>query len=134
MSTTRKELRTYADRREYLIQAVTKRRRLLKLKSIELKGGKCQICGYNKHPGALDFHHVDPATKSFAISGGGFSRSWKSLQAELQKCILVCANCHREIELGLHTKDAVDILHQQHLQPESTNKLLAPAAGLEPAT
>jgi len=66
------------------------------------KGGKCMICGYDKNPGVLDFHHVDPSTKSFGISSGGFSRSWKSIEDEIRKCILVCANCHREIELGLH--------------------------------
>ena len=113
MSTIRKEVRTYADRREYLIKAVTKRRRVLKLRAVELMGGGCQICGYSAHPGVLDFHHVDPATKSFAISGGGFSRSWASIELELKKCILVCANCHREIELGLHTKEATELLHRQ---------------------
>lgn len=96
-----REKRTYADRREYLIEAVTKRRRVLKKKAVELMGGCCTVCGYDKHQGVLDFHHVDPSTKSFAISGGGFSRSWASIEAELQKCVLVCANCHREIELGL---------------------------------
>lgn len=101
MSTKRKETRKYADRREYLKQAVAKRRRVLKLKAIECCGGQCQICGYNKHPAVLDFHHVDPASKSFGISSGGYSRSWNSIEEEIKKCVLVCANCHREIELGL---------------------------------
>lgn len=101
MSIMRQEKRTYADRREYLIQAVTKRRRVLKKRAVDLMGGKCVVCSYDKHPGVLDFHHVDPTTKLFAISGGGFSRSWVRIEAELAKCVLVCANCHREIELGL---------------------------------
>lgn len=105
MSTTRKDLRKYSDRREYLIKAVSKRRRALKLKAIQLYGSKCQICGYDKHPGVLDFHHIDPTTKSFGISAGGFSRSWVSIENEVKKCILVCANCHREIELGLYKKE-----------------------------
>jgi len=97
----RKEKRTYADRREYLIKAVTERRRTLKRRAVDLKGGACILCGYDKHQGVLDFHHVDPTLKSFAISGSGFSRSWAKIEAELQKCVLVCANCHREVELGL---------------------------------
>jgi predicted HNH restriction endonuclease len=101
MSTARKDNRKYADRRVYLIKAVAKRRRDLKLKAINLMGGACMLCGYSKHPGILDFHHIDPSTKLFGISSGGFSRSWASIEAEVQKCILVCANCHREIELGL---------------------------------
>lgn len=104
MSTTGRDNRKYADRREYLIQAVAKRRRDLKLKAIQLYGGKCQVCGYDKHPSVLDFHHIDPATKSFGISSGGFSRSWASIESEIKKCILVCANCHREIEIGLHSR------------------------------
>jgi hypothetical protein len=115
MSTKRIELRTYRDRAEYLKKAVTKRRRVLKLRAIETMGGACMICAYDKHPGVLDFHHVDPALKMFAISGGGFSRSWASIEIELKKCILVCANCHREIELGLHTKEVVEQLHRQLL-------------------
>jgi len=105
MSTKRKELRKYADRRDYLIKAVSKRRRLLKLKAIASMGGKCTVCGYDKHPGVLDFHHIDPSTKSFGVSSGGFSRSWTSIETEIKKCILVCANCHREIELGIYDMD-----------------------------
>lgn len=103
MSTTRKELRKYADRREYLIKAVSERRRALKLKAVMARGGKCMICGYSKHIGVLDFHHIDPGTKLFGISSGGFSRSWASIEAEIKKCVLVCANCHREIELGFYS-------------------------------
>jgi 5-methylcytosine-specific restriction endonuclease McrA len=91
-----KEKRTYADRREYFIMAVSRRRRRIKEKAIELMGGKCQICGYDRYQGALDFHHVDPATKSFGI-GNGHSRSWDRVKEELAKCVSVCANCHGEI-------------------------------------
>lgn len=101
MTQVRKETRTYADRREYLIAAVAKRRRTLKLKAIEYKGGQCVCCGYDEHPGLLDFHHVDPKTKEFSIGNKGYTRSWEKIRAELDKCILVCANCHREIELGV---------------------------------
>ncbi len=92
--------RTYADRRKYLIRAVTKRRRKIKLLAIEYKGGKCQICGYNKCPGALDLHHFN-GKKDFGIGDKGYTRSWERIKKELDKCILVCANCHREIEVGI---------------------------------
>lgn len=96
-----KEKRTYADRRDYFIQAVAKRRRKLKMMAIEYKGGCCQLCGYDKYPGGLDLHHINPDQKEFGIGSKGYTRSWEKVKAELDKCILVCANCHREIEGGL---------------------------------
>ena len=54
------------------VEAVTKKRRNLKLKAVELKGGKCQICGYNKCVDALDFHHLDEGSKSFGIADNGY--------------------------------------------------------------
>jgi len=92
--------RRYVDRREELIKAVAKRRRKLKTLAIEYKGGKCQICGYKKFQGALDLHHMN-GVKEFGIADKGYTRSWKKVKAELDKCILVCANCHREIEGGI---------------------------------
>lgn len=59
-------------------------------------GGKCCMCGYSKCIGALDIHHIDPLTKEFAISVDGNTRSWDRVRREIEKCILVCANCHRE--------------------------------------
>jgi len=94
------EKRKYADRRKYLIKAVAKRRRKIKLMAIQYKGGKCQICGYNKYPGALDLHHIN-GQKPFGISDKGYTRSWVKVKQELDKCILLCANCHREIEAGI---------------------------------
>lgn len=93
--------RTYADRREYLIKAVAKRRRKIKEMSIAYKGGKCQVCGYEKYQGALDLHHLNPNDKEFGIGDKGYTRSWMKIKSELDKCILVCANCHREIEGGI---------------------------------
>jgi 5-methylcytosine-specific restriction endonuclease McrA len=69
----------------------------MKEKAIAYKGGKCCRCGYSKCTSALEFHHLDPAEKDFAISGRGCTISWKKLEKELEKTILVCANCHREI-------------------------------------
>lgn len=72
-----------------------RRRWQLKLRCIEFLGGKCGSCGYSKCPEALDFHHIDPSTKSFAISGR-LSKRWETIEKELEKCKLLCANCHRE--------------------------------------
>ena len=93
--------RKYADRRVALIKAVAKRRRKIKDMAIEYKGGKCQVCGYDKYVGALDLHHIDGGKKSFGIGDKGYTRSWEITKKELDKCILVCANCHREIEAGI---------------------------------
>lgn len=94
------EKRKYADRREELIKAVAKLRRKIKLLSVQYKGGKCQICGYNKYVGALDLHHIK-GQKSFSIGDKGYTRSWERTKQELDKCILVCANCHRELGAGI---------------------------------
>jgi len=96
----RKEKRTYADRAEYLKKAVTERRRKLKQMLIEYKGGVCAVCGYRKYAGAFDLHHLDHTKKEFGLSVRGLTRSWEKLKAEADKCVLVCANCHREIHSG----------------------------------
>ena len=105
------DTRKYADRADYLKKAVAERRRTLKNRAVELMGGSCMLCSYDKHVGVLEFHHVHAETKSFGVSSGGFSRSWQSINEELQKCVLVCANCHREIEMGLIPKQTVVQLH-----------------------
>ena len=92
--------RTYADRREYLIKAVKKRRKKLKELAVKYKGGKCVFCGYKRDHAALDFHHLDETKKVFGLSQRGLTRSWKRVKKELDKCILVCANCHREVHSG----------------------------------
>lgn len=98
---SRKEKRTYADRAEYMKKAVTERRRKLKQMVVEYKGGICIICGYKKYVGAFDLHHLDSAQKDFGLSTRGLTRSWEKIKAEADKCILVCANCHREIHGGI---------------------------------
>lgn len=71
----------------------------IKQRLVDYKGGKCQICGYNRCINALEFHHVNPEEKDFTISGG--TKSFDTLKSEIDKCILVCSNCHREIHAGL---------------------------------
>jgi hypothetical protein len=79
--------------------AVISWRKRTKLKLVEYKGGKCQLCGYNKSINALHFHHLDPKEKEFTISGK--TLSFDKLKNEADKCFLVCANCHSEIHDGL---------------------------------
>lgn len=68
-----------------------------KQKAVDYKGGKCSICGYHKCFAALEFHHINPGEKEISISSKWCSLKWGTIQRELDKCILVCANCHREI-------------------------------------
>ena len=63
----------------------------------KLKINGCAICGYNKNPCALDFHHVNPKDKKMIIDAGTIDNSNKRIADELNKCILLCANCHRVI-------------------------------------
>lgn len=65
---------------------------------IQLKGGCCEKCGYNRNQAALAFHHINPSTKSFQIDMRKCSNSsWETLVAESQKCLLLCLNCHAEV-------------------------------------
>ena len=89
------------DRREYLIRAVKARRKKIRDMAIAYKGGRCEACSYDRCPDAFEFHHLDPAQKDFAISAKGYTRSWTRVKMELDKCRLLCANCHREAHAKL---------------------------------
>ena len=80
-------------------ERVTKRKRDIKIKCLNYKGNKCERCGYNSCVGALEFHHKIESEKDFTIAGN-YLKAWGKLKRELDKCILVCANCHREIHYG----------------------------------
>lgn len=92
-----KDKRKYTDRSEYLKKAVSKRRQKIRDMAIEYKGGKCSLCDYDKCKDALEFHHINPINKEFGVSQSGLTRSWERVRSEIDKCILVCANCHREL-------------------------------------
>ena len=81
-------------------EAVARRRRKVKELLVAEAGGACVLCGYSRHPAALQFHHVDPATKSFGLGVRGITRSIERLRIEAAKCVLLCANCHAELEVG----------------------------------
>lgn len=70
-----------------------------KAECVKYKGGKCIVCGYNKYVGALDFHHVNPEEKEFNIAQLR-SYSLEFLIKELDKCVLLCKNCHAEVHHG----------------------------------
>jgi transposase len=81
--------------------AVVQRRRRVRKRLVEHAGGACALCGYDRCAGALHFHHRDPATKRLALGGRGLTHSWARLTEEAAKCVLLCANCHAELEAGV---------------------------------
>lgn len=94
-----------------------------KLKMIQYKGGKCEICGYDKNIAALEFHHLNPETKSFTISAT--QHSWENTKKELDKCICLCANCHRELHNPQSTPENLQQLidqHQYKIEIKKSNK------------
>lgn len=81
---------------------VKKWRKKVKEIILTCMGGECQICSYRRCPTALELHHVNPDEKDFSFGYIMSScRSWQIIYDELAKCILLCANCHREIHAGL---------------------------------
>jgi hypothetical protein len=81
-------------------EAVTRRLQKLKRILVEEAGGCCAVCGYDACIINLHFHHVDPTKKSFSISMAS-GKSIAAYRGEAKKCVLVCANCHGEIEAGV---------------------------------
>jgi transposase len=82
-------------------EAVSQRRRRVKRLLVDEAGGRCSVCGYDRCVGALEFHHLVPAEKSFSLSHRGVARSLAKARAEASKCALLCANCHAEVEAGI---------------------------------
>lgn len=81
--------------------AVTRRRRKVKATLVEEAGGCCAICGYNRCPSALAFHHLDPIHKRLEVNARGVAVAIATLREEVRKCTLLCANCHAEVESGI---------------------------------
>jgi transposase len=80
---------------------ITQHRRRLKLQLVAEAGGSCRLCGYDRCIAALEFHHLEPVNKRHAISGRGMTLSMQAVRAEAAKCVLICSNCHAEIENGV---------------------------------
>ena len=90
-------------KRDYAHKYFAEARQKRKATLVELKGGKCCICSYNRCLGALDFHHIDPANKKFPLSSGSISSiAWERILEEVDKTVLLCKVCHAEVEAGLH--------------------------------
>ena len=76
----------------------------------------CSVCGYNESPEALDLDHIDRSQKRFKLSQG-FKYTWEIMMAEIEKCVVLCAICHRK-----KTQAEKDYLHQNYEEDE-TSKL-----------
>ena len=83
------------------MERVAAYRRRVKEILVEEAGGRCRVCGYDIYVGALHFHHLDPSTKRFQVSHAGTTGSLQAMREEARKCVLLCANCHAEVEAGL---------------------------------
>lgn len=68
----------------------------IKQRCVDYKGGRCFVCGYKKCLRALEFHHLDPSKKDFSISKKMAKELTVEVCEELDKCVLLCSNCHRE--------------------------------------
>lgn len=82
--------------------------RIIKQWALEYKGNKCELCGYDRCKEALDFHHINPEEKDFSLSDRDIKLNWQEIKTELDKCILICSNCHREIHSGMRNNDGTE--------------------------
>jgi hypothetical protein len=92
--------RGYYRCRKCRAEAVSRRRRKVKETLVHEAGGACCICGYAQSMRALHFHHLDPSQKRLEINARGQALSVETLRAEARKCVLLCSNCHAEVEDG----------------------------------
>jgi transposase len=82
-------------------EAVARRRRKMRSILVAEAGGRCCVCGYDRSVAALEFHHLDRSQKRMSVSARGIAYALDTVRAEAAKCILLCANCHVEVENGL---------------------------------
>ncbi len=81
--------------------AVVEHRRRRKIRAIVYMGKTCNGCGRDGLPAIFEFHHRNAAEKEFGISNTGIPHKWETVIAELAKCVMLCANCHREVHAGV---------------------------------
>jgi hypothetical protein len=84
-----------------------KRIKYKKEKAVAHKGGKCQKCGYDKCIAALDFHHINPEEKICGVKDL-MIRRWDLIKEEIDKCVLLCSNCHRELHWSERQRKKLD--------------------------
>jgi transposase-like protein len=87
-------------------EAVARRRRKVKEILVAEAGGRCRLCGYDRSVAALEFHHLDPATERMPLSSQGVAHGIATLREEATKCVLLCGNCHAEVENRVVTAPA----------------------------
>lgn len=90
----RKAAHWRANNKEYIRTKQREDKRQRKLDAIQYLGGICSDCKQDFHPAVYEFHHTDPETKDRDPSKM-LQLSWAKVTAELDKCVLLCANCHR---------------------------------------
>jgi transposase-like protein len=95
------EGRGYYRCKRWRADAVSRRRRKVKSILVQEAGGRCCVCGYQRYLGALHFHRVQPHEKRLELNAKGNALSLATLRAEAQKCVLLCSNCHAEVEAGI---------------------------------
>jgi hypothetical protein len=78
-------------------------RREQKRRAVEHMSSECFECERTGPPALFEFHHLDAGAKEFGISKSGIVRTWDEIVAELEKCVMLCANCHREVHAGVRT-------------------------------
>ncbi len=99
--------------------SVSRRRRRLKRTLVLEAGGACRLCGYSRCLSALEFHHLVPKDKAFSLGEEGVTRSIARARAEARKCVLLCANCHAEVESGMATLTDADSARVECGSPEA---------------
>ncbi|HET8567370.1 MAG TPA: hypothetical protein VFM93_00100 [Candidatus Limnocylindria bacterium] len=87
--------------------SVVEHRRRRKARAIRYMGASCETCWTTGPDAIFEFHHRDPAEKEFGVSEDGIPRSWEKVLAELAKCVMLCANCHREVHAGVRDLEPV---------------------------
>ena len=99
----------YTEKQKDAIKTSLYRRGLeRKSKLIEMSGGKCINCGYNKCSRVLSFHHRDPESKLYCLTLNHlWSKPWENILEEWKKCDLLCANCHGEVEDNIARKTSI---------------------------
>lgn len=84
---------------------VVEHRRRRKERAVAYMGGQCFACGRVGPAAIFEFHHLDPSDKAFGITQDGIPRRWEKIVSELAKCVMFCANCHREVHAGVREID-----------------------------
>lgn len=93
-----------------------RRKRRIRQKIEQIVGYSCWICGYDKCKRNIHFHHVNEETKSFGLTARELMLKWDRIWPEMQKCIVLCGNCHGEVHEGIISEEEVKVLHQTRWQ------------------